>query len=134
MLREWIRRRAQRRLSRVIARPVLRASLHLDVEWRAAALHRWDEDLPVDRQAQLFTARLLDDTVTRIRRLFMTQPEIDTVRIRVLEPGPGRRALLDGAVAREQLRDCDGCRSAAMCLKLLGVHYRLRDDRLEPLT
>ena len=108
--------------------------MHLDVEWRADGLHPWDRDLPEERQTQLFAARLLDDTVMRVRLLFCALPDVDTVRIKVLEPRPRGGALLEGTISRARLHDCETCRSAAMCLKLLGVAFQLRDGRLEPMA
>jgi diadenosine tetraphosphatase ApaH/serine/threonine PP2A family protein phosphatase len=120
-------------LAGVIDRPILHASMHLDIEWQAAGIHPWDRDLPEERQEQFFTIRLLEDTVLRIRSLFTALPDIDTVRIKVLGPIPQCGALLEGTIARARLRDCETCRSPAMCLKLLGVTFQLRGGRLEPI-
>jgi len=133
-MRTHARRRLERRIARVVARPIVGASMQFHVEWHAAGVHPWDEDIPAERQAHLFTARLLDDTVVRIHRMFTEFTELDSLHVRVLAPTPDGGTLLKGTISRAALQACQGCRSAAMSLKLLGVDYRLRDGRLEPLA
>jgi len=136
-VRDWRqalqRRRFTRRLDRLIARPACEISLRLDVEWRAAAVHAWDQDLPPDQQARLYAARLLDDTVSRIWSLFSAFPELDVVQIRVRSSDPPDGILLAGTVSRDALAACESCLSSAMRLKLLGVEYALRDGHFERL-
>jgi hypothetical protein len=114
-------------------RRLQKISSHLDLEWNARDVHPWDRDLPRERQAELLATQLLEDTVSVIRRLFNTLPEVDTIRISVREPSEPHNVLLEGTVTRAALRRVRECPSPAMSLKLLGVYYRLIDGSLEPL-
>ena len=146
MSREWWRRRGlARKVSKALggeSRPeaahdhctLQRCAVHLDLEWRARQIHPWDRDLSPERQARVFANQLLEDTVTAIRRLFDSLPEVDSIHIAVREPLPMRRTLLEGAVSRLAVGECAACQSAAMTLKLLGICYRLNDGCLEPLA
>jgi hypothetical protein len=138
------RRRIMRRVVRVLRaggragirpdeRRLQKISTHLDLEWRAREIHPWDRDLPRERQAELFAIQLLEDTVSDIRRLFASLPELDTIHIAVREQPEPHHLLLQGTVTRAAVRQVRDCPSPAMSLKLLGVCYRLMDGSLEPL-
>ena len=113
--------------------PLRTLANHLEVEWFAREPHPWDKDLPPERKAERFVVESLSDTVVAICRMFDRLPEVDTIRIRVLEPNELHKTLLAGTVHRADLHASRRCPSPAMSLKLLGIQYRVTDGSFEPL-
>jgi len=113
--------------------PLRKLANHLEVEWFAREPHPWDEDLAPDRKAELFVVESLSDTIVAICRMFDRLPEVDTIRIRVLQPTEPHNTLLAGTVHRADLHASRRCPSPAMSLKLLGIRYRVTDGAFEPL-
>jgi hypothetical protein len=93
----------------------------------------WDRDLPYQRQSELFTTYLLEDTASVIRQLFDSLAEVETIRVCVRDPSEPHRPLIEGTISRAGLPQVRDCRSAAMSLKLLGACYTVRDGCLQPL-
>jgi hypothetical protein len=131
---DWERRRLRSRVIRALTLAPRGAvandglslrnmSPSLTVEWYARDVHPWDNDLPAERRAELFTAELMADTVAAIRQMFERLAEVDVIHVRVLEPNEPHETILAGTVCREDLRAARDCPSPAMNLKLLGVHW-----------
>jgi hypothetical protein len=110
---------------------IVNLSLRLDVEWLARDVHPWDRDLPERRQAELFAQQCLEDVDAAIPRLFEQLPEIDVLKIGVLERSSKTR-IIAGAIHRSDLAAQHGS-SLGMRLRTIGISYRRNNLRFEPI-
>jgi hypothetical protein len=108
-------------------------SARLRVEWRTRDIHPWDGRLPTDRRSELFRDQAFRDTDEAIARLFQAIPDVDAIDVRVLEPEPSGRTILDGTVARRDVCAARSVASPGMRLRLMGIRCRLEGGRLQPL-
>jgi hypothetical protein len=106
----------------------------LDLEWRARPVHPWDRDLSGDRQAARFCDQTIADTERVIHRLFRDLPDVDTITLRVVEPGDSGGLLLAGTVFRHDVAGARVTASPRMRLWMWGVNCSVIGDRLEPLN
>lgn len=109
-----------------------RVAVELHVEWCARDVHPWDLDLPANRQAELFAEQCLKDVDAAIPRLFEQLPEIDVLKIGVLERASHKR-IIAGTVHRHDL-PAQSRSSLGMRLRTLGINYRRTDLRFEPIA
>jgi hypothetical protein len=106
-------------------------SARLQIVCCARRLHPWDEDLPEEKQSQLFTKQCLEDVDKGITRLFQQLPAVDEVDLTVVTPD-GAAKILAGVVHRGDLLHADQS-SVGMRLLSKGLNYHLQGYRLEPL-
>jgi hypothetical protein len=140
----WSLRRVRRLLSNALALhrrgevrsdglPLLDVSIKLTVSWRARDVHPWDRDLPEERAAPRLLDQTLYDTEDAVERIFVAFPEADTLELNVLESDPAsNRVLMSGLVVRSDLGCCPSS-SVTMRLRMLGINYRLANQRLETI-
>lgn len=107
-------------------------TVRLQVRWRARELHPWYHDLP-DQAARELAQQTLSDTDTVLERIFAACPDADVIELTVIEPNPdGNRRVMFGTVRRDEFAQWHPP-STDMRLRLVGLHYRLVDEKLEPL-
>ena len=148
LVAEWVRRRKRRQMRRRLTKALglgpragesrsleslSSVSTQLEIEWYAHDVHPWDDDLPAERQEQLFAESSLTHTVAAIYRAFERFPEVDMLHIRVLEPRKPHGVLLAGTVSRAELNEAAPSVSPAMTLKMLGIRYRTIEGNLQRL-
>ena len=109
-------------------------SMKLTVGWRARNIHPWDRDLP-DEQ---ITVRLVDqnmhDTEDAVERIFRAFPEASALELNVFESDPeSNRVIMSGLVVRSDLGRSTAA-SIGMRLRMLGIDYRLVNQRLEAIA
>jgi hypothetical protein len=112
---------------------LLDASVKLTVSWRVRGIHPWDRDLPEERIAVQLLDQTPHDTEAAVERIFAAFPEASTLKLNVLENDPGsNRVVITGAVDRSDVGRCDSS-SIAMRVRMLGINYRVENQRLEVL-
>jgi hypothetical protein len=144
-----IRGMAKRELGHIVARAldigppssgmrgklrVRRITGQLQVEWHARDVHPWDQDLPLERRAELFTDQTIADTDTVVTTLFRLLPEIGTIAVQVRTPEADGDVILAGTINRASIAACRPVLSARMRLKMMGLRYGMSDDELEVLS
>jgi hypothetical protein len=141
----WSLRRLRRVLGRALAlhrRGEVRAdgltlldvSMKLTVSWRARDIHPWDRDLSEERAATRLLDQTLHDTEDAVERIFLFFPEANALELSVFDNDPDSdRVIMAGLVARADLGRCTSS-STAMRLRMLGINYRLVDQRLEAIA
>jgi hypothetical protein len=108
-------------------------TVKMQMRWRARELHPWDRDLSTTRGARKLAQQTLSDTEAALERLFEACPDVDVIELSVIEPNPdGNRRVIFGTVRRDEFAQWHPL-STDMRLRLLGLHYRLVDENLEPL-
>lgn len=108
-------------------------SVRMQLRWRAREIHPWDRDLPPSRAAKKLAEQSLADTEAALERLFSACPDVDVVELSVMEPdGEGDRRIIFGAVQRNEFQQWHPL-STNMRLRLVGLHFRMVDDHMDPL-
>jgi len=99
-------------------------SSHLEIRWRARDIHPWDRDLDRHEKEVIFAEQTLIDTEAAVARLFERLPEVDVIRLSVIEP-KSETLIAAGTVHRP---DVYAARprlfSVGMRLREIGVDYR----------
>jgi len=109
-------------------------SVRFAINWRARDVHPCDRDLAGDRTARRLVEETFSETVAALDRLFIALPEVDVIDLKVLEGDIKKDGiLLSGSILRRGFETWHPS-SAAMRLKLLGVHYNLVNLCFEPLA
>jgi hypothetical protein len=103
---------------------------YLQLEWRARDVHPWDRDLPLSRQAELFSEQALKDTDAAIVRLFRMLPDIEEIKLQVVKPMSFGGVIFAGVVDRESALAPQPPPSLKQRLITLGVRFKMGDDRL----
>jgi len=112
---------------------LLDLTVRLQMRWRARELHPWDRDLSPERAARKLAQQTLNDTEAALERLFKACPDVDVIELSVIEPNPdGNRRMIIGTVRRDEFTQWHPL-STDMRLRLVGLHYRLVNENLEPL-
>jgi len=109
---------------------LLDASIKLYVSWRARDIHPWDRDLPEERAARRLLEQTFHDTEAAVGRIFSQFPEATTVELKVFESDPAsNRVIMSGLVERSDVGRCKSS-SISMRLHMLGINYRVENQRL----
>jgi hypothetical protein len=112
---------------------LLDMTVRMQMRWRARELHPWDCDLSSSRAARKLAQQTLSDTEAALERLFEACPDVDVIDLSVIEPNrDGNRRVIFGTVRRDEFAQWHPL-STDMRLRLVGLHYRLVDENLEPL-
>lgn len=108
-------------------------TVKMQMRWRAREIHPWDRNLSPARAARKLAQQTLSDTEAALERLFEACPDVDVIDLSVIEPNPdGNRRVMFGTVRRDEFAQWHPL-STDMRLRLVGLHYRLVDENLEPL-
>lgn len=107
------------------------ATSFLEIRWRARDIHPWDRSDPPEERARLFMRQALKDTERAIAKLFRALPEIDVIRLDVLDR-EGQSVLIAGTVRRADVQLAVEL-STGMRLRQLGLQFHSDGLRLEPL-
>lgn len=113
---------------------LIRAHNHVAIEWYARDIHPWDRNrgLSQEDRSLMFVQQCLSDTEAAISRLFDRFPYMDTIEVRVLDPG-SKIPILAGTVSRTGLETNDNL-SVGMRLMLSGVTFRLSGWQFDALS
>jgi hypothetical protein len=93
--------------------------------------HPWNEDLPEDKQNELFVRQCLEDVDEAVTRLFRRLPTVDEIDLTILTPDGGTK-IITGMVRRDSLLSARQS-SVRMRLMTMGLQYRLSDYRFDPM-
>jgi hypothetical protein len=105
----------------------------LEIEWRARDIHPWDRDLlSASERATACLDQALHDTEAAIRRLFITLPPIEVIKVRVRDR-TSDDVILSGSVSRPDFLARDERLSIGMRLLYMGVTRHSEARLLEPL-
>ena len=76
----------------------IRVTTRLDIEWHARDIHPWDrERLSPAQRAEAFVQQSISDTEAAICRLFEELPQVDVLKVRVLDRR-SENAIISGSV------------------------------------
>ena len=90
-------------------------------------------DLCSSRAAKKLAEQSLADTEAALERIFSACPDVDVVELSVMEPDrEGDRRIMFGAVQRNEFQQWHPL-STNMRLRLVGLHFRMVDDHMDPL-
>jgi hypothetical protein len=78
---------------------LIRASHHLEIEWRAREIHPWDRNSESMERELLFIDQAIADTDAALSRLFRELTEVDVIKLSVIHPHSQER-MLEGSVER----------------------------------
>ena len=113
---------------------LLDLSIKLTVNWRARDIHPWDRDLPQWRAGLRLVDQTMHDTEDAVERIFFAFPDANELEFNVFESdSASNRVIMSGVVARSDVGRCESS-SITMRLKMLGISYRLVEDRLEAIA
>jgi hypothetical protein len=109
-------------------------SMKLTVGWRARNIHPWDRDLPDERIAVRLLEQSMHDTEDAVERIFRAVPEANALEVKVFESDPeSNRVIMSGLVVRSDLGRSTAA-SIGMRLRMLGINYRLVNQRFEAIA
>jgi len=109
-------------------------SMKLTVTWRARHIHPWDRDLAEELIASRLVDQTLHDAEDAVERIFSAFPEAGSLDVSVFECDPeSNRVIMSGLVMRSELGRSVAA-SIGMRLRMLGINYRLVNQRFEAIA